>query len=479
MFVGRETELQEFQRLLRKKTSSLVTCQGRRRIGKSRFIRQCAADADLLLTFSGLPPRENQTKQDQLNEFAEQLALQTDAPRLHIDSWQVAFQLLASQLPKTGTVVLLLDEISWMGLGEPDFAGMLKNAWDDYFSRRPNLVLVLCGSVSSWIEKNILNNTGFVGRCSWQFHLGPLPLHHCSAFWGRAAKRVSAAEKLRLLAVTGGVPKYLEEIDPARTAEQNIADLCFNAGGLLFNEFEQVFSDIFSRKSANYRDICYALCDGARSVDEISQSLGRARGGSLSEALSDLEMSGFVSRDVPFVPSTGKARPREVRFRLSDNYLRFYLKYIEPIKSQILSGRRRKVDLETLDAWDTVIGLQFESLVLNSLESLLDVIQLSPSLVLNAGPYQQGKTLRQKGCQVDLMIRTKRTLYLFEIKFRNRIGVEVVEEMEEKIRRLKLPPTQSFRTGLIYQGELATELQSQDAFDYLVPAESLLKARTV
>ena len=113
------------------------------------------------------------------------------------------------------------------------------------------------------------------------------------------------------------------------------------------------------------------------------------------------------------------------------------------------------------------------------MESLLDVIQLSPSLVLNAGPYQQGKTLRQQGCQVDLMIRTKRTLYLFEIKFRNRIGIEVVEEMEEKIRRLKLPPTQSLRTGLIYQGELAPELLKQEAFDYLVPAESLLKAKTV
>ncbi len=137
MFVGRERELQEFRQLLRKKTSSLVTCQGRRRIGKSRFIRECAREADLLLSFSGLPPRDNQTKQDQLNAFAEQLASQTAAPKLRIESWAVAFQLLASQLPKSGTVVLLLDEISWMGLGEPDFSGLLKNAWDNYFSQRP------------------------------------------------------------------------------------------------------------------------------------------------------------------------------------------------------------------------------------------------------------------------------------------------------------------------------------------------------
>ncbi len=477
MFVGRERELQEFQQLLRKKTSSLVTCQGRRRIGKSRFIRECAREVDVLLSFSGLPPRENQTRQDQLDAFAEQLAAQTAAPKLRIESWAAAFQLLASQLPKSGTVIVLLDEISWMGQGEPDFPGLLKNAWDHFFSHRPRMVVVLCGSVSSWIEKNIVHNTGFVGRCSWQFHLGPLPLHHCSAFWGKSSGRVSSAEKLRLLAVTGGVPRYLEEIDPTRTAEQNIASLCFNSGGMLFHEFEQLFQDIFSRKSATYRSIVQTLADGSKSIDAISQALGRVRGGSLGEALSDLEMSGFVSRDVPFVPSTGESRPREVRYRIADNYLRFYLKYIDPVKDRIRKNRFRSVDLEMLDAWDTIVGLQFESLVLSSLESLLPCIRLSPNLVLNAGPFVQKATLRRKGCQIDLMIRTKRSLYLFEIKFRNRIGTEVADEMQEKIRRLKLPTTQSIRTGLIYQGELSAELMAVDAFDYLVPAESLLSVR--
>ncbi len=88
-------------------------------------------------------------------------------------------------------------------------------------------------------------------------------------------------------------------------------------------------------------------------------------------------------------------------------------------------------------------------------------------------------TLRREGCQIDLMIRTKRSLYLFEIKFRNRIGTEVADEMCEKIRKLKLPPTQSVRTGLIYQGELTHDLQHLDAFDYLVPAESLLIAKVL
>ncbi|MCW1884206.1 hypothetical protein OKA04_05650 [Luteolibacter flavescens] len=175
-YIGRQAERREFAELLKKKTASLVTCQGRRRIGKSRFIEECAAAADLFLSFIGLPPREGITKQEQLNSFSGHLAKQTAAPSVLLPDWPTAFQLLASQLPAKGSVVVLLDEISWMAIGDKDFAGHLKTAWDQLFSKVPGLTLVLCGSVSSWIEENILNSTGFVGRCSWQFHLKPLPL---------------------------------------------------------------------------------------------------------------------------------------------------------------------------------------------------------------------------------------------------------------------------------------------------------------
>jgi AAA+ ATPase superfamily predicted ATPase len=272
-YIGRSDERQEFRRLLGKKPASLVTCQGRRRIGKSRFINECAQEADHFLSFMGLPPRADISKQAQLEVFADQLAKQTPAPKLPLDAWPTAFQLLASQLPAKGSVVLLLDEISWMAAGDTDFAGHLKTAWDNHFSKRPQLIVVLCGSVSSWIEDNILNNTGFVGRCTWQFRLGPLLLPECVQFWGKRGQRISAAEKLRLLAVTGGVPRYLEEIQPSRTAEQNIADLCFNPAGMLFNEFDSIFHDIFTRKAASYREIVRTLVAGSRSVEQISDAL--------------------------------------------------------------------------------------------------------------------------------------------------------------------------------------------------------------
>ena len=248
MFFGRKLEMDELQRLLEKPRASLVICRGRRRIGKSTLIREFARHVSTFLTFEGLAPRRKMSNQHQLAAFGEQLAIQTDLPRINPESWPQAFQLMSSTIRNDSTVVLF-DEISWMGGYDADFPGHLKTAWDSLSAQHPNVILILCGSVSAWINDNILNNTGFVGRHSWDMVLEELPLFHCDRFWGKNADRISAAEKLKVLSVTGGVPKYLEEIDPTISAEENLKRLCFLREGILFREFDQIFSDIFVPKS--------------------------------------------------------------------------------------------------------------------------------------------------------------------------------------------------------------------------------------
>jgi hypothetical protein len=117
-------------------------------------------------------------------------------------------------------MIVLFDEISWMGSKDPDFLGKLKNAWDLYFKKNPKLIFILCGSVSSWIDKNILSHTGFLGRISYRLTLEELPLKDCNQFWSSAGGQISAYEKLKVLSITGGVPRYLEEIKPRMSAEK-------------------------------------------------------------------------------------------------------------------------------------------------------------------------------------------------------------------------------------------------------------------
>ena len=473
MFVGREEQLNDLAALLRKKTPSLVTCRGRRRIGKSTLIREFARKAARLLAIEGLPPRAGLSNRDQLRAFGQQLAQQTDIPDVELANWPQAFQLLASAVRNEWTVILL-DEVSWLGGFDPDFPGHLKTAWDTMFRKHPKLVLVLCGSVSAWITDNILNNTGFVGRDSWDILLEELPLHDCNRFWGKAGERISAAEKLNLLSVTGGVPKYLEELDPGISADENIRRLCFQREGILFREFDQIFSDVFGKRAEAYKTIVESLAHGSRTVSEISAALGKERSGHMSEYVQDLVLGGFLARDAVFDPKTGR-NTRTDKYRLRDNYSRFYLRYVAPRRDNIEKGLLRGLSLDQLPEWDTVLGLQFENLVLNNVPSLIRLLRLGRTPLLAAAPYSQQATARKKGCQIDLLMRTKHALYIVEIKHRKSLDLSVVDEVREKVLCLPFDRRLSIRTALVYEGTLDPRVEAEGYFDFLIPFAQLLQ----
>ena len=482
-FVGRNDQLAKLNGLWRRKKASLVVCVGRRRIGKSRLIQEFGCRyANQIIEFQGLPPRAGQTNADQLAHFSEKLAeiMGIEEP-VTLNNWSQAFAFLAQVVPRNKKMVVLLDEISWMGKHDNDFAGKLKDAWDTRFSRCTNLILVLCGSVSAWIDENILRNTGFVGRPTLRIHLPELPLHHCNQLVWPRDSQVSAMEKLRMLAVTGGVPRYLEELDPSRSSVENLQRLCFDPDGPLFrnqgslSEFELIFDEVFQARAAAYGKIVRSLAGGSKTLSEISDALGRTRGGNLSAYLRDLEMAGYVREEPHFAIGGGSGKVSH--FRLSDNYMRFYMKYIEPRRKAIAQGHCRVQTLEKLPGWDTLLGFQFENLVLNnqhSIESLLGI----EGQVLQGGPFRQTRTKRHKGCQVDLLLETEYSLYLCEIKLRRSIDGRVIDEVTEKMKRLSLPRRKKHLNRfpvLIYTGEIEPVVESTDFFHSRIDFATLLE----
>ena len=163
MFVGRKDILEDLESLWRKRTSSLIACRGRRRIGKSTLFREFARrSAEAYIEIEGLPPSEEKemTNQDEIDHFMDSLALATTCSVRKADRWLQAFAALDEQIDDTKRTVVLLDEISWMGRYDPLFPGVLWKAWETMFHRHEKLIVVICGSVSSWIQKNILGSTG-------------------------------------------------------------------------------------------------------------------------------------------------------------------------------------------------------------------------------------------------------------------------------------------------------------------------------
>jgi AAA+ ATPase superfamily predicted ATPase len=181
-FIGRKRELQLLEELFERNIASLAVVKGRRRIGKTRLIEEFAKKHKFI-ALSGLAPTEKITAQHQRDEFAKQMSRSLQVPYIPQNDWSDLFWFLADQTKKGG-VVILLDEISWMASKDPAFLGKLKTAWDKHFKKNPKLIMVLCGSVSSWIEKNILSSTGFVGRIDLVLSLEELSLTECNQFWG-------------------------------------------------------------------------------------------------------------------------------------------------------------------------------------------------------------------------------------------------------------------------------------------------------
>jgi uncharacterized protein len=473
-FIGRKRELTLLKNLTAKKSASLVVVQGRRRIGKSRLIEEFGKNYRFL-SFSSLPPRKSFTNDMQLNYFIKQFNEISQLPSVSVNDWYDLFLLLANET-KEGRVVILLDEISWMGSKDPNFLGKLKNAWDMKFKQNPELILILCGSVSSWIEKNILNSTGFMGRISLRLFLKELSLMECNEFFNEIGFRGSEFDKLKILSLTGGIPRYIEEIRSNLSAEANINELCFQPNGVLFREFNDIFSDLFSRKSNTYKEIIRSLINGKKEIKEISKEIGIANGGYLSECLFDLTLLGFIKRDYLWSINTSK-ESKLGHYRLSDNYLRFYLKNIDPYKSRIENNNFGKnFSLIHLPMWDSIMGLQFENLVLFNNHLLTDFLSITPMDIVNCNPFVQKKGVRKKGCQIDYLIQTRfNNLFVCEIKFsKNKINSEIINEVKEKISKLYLPKGYSFWPVLIHVNGVTDEVKNSEYFSHIIDFSEML-----
>ena len=435
-FIGRIVELTRLSDLFQLRQASLCVVKGRRRIGKSRLLSAFAKHFDNSYTFSGLAPEVNITAQDQRDEFARQLTT-VGVRGIKADDW---------------------------GDKDPTLLPKLKNAWDLYFTKNDQLILAI---------------TGYLGRISLEMDLEELPLRDCITFWDDAGCGISIFEKLKVLAVTGGVPRYLENINPRQSAEENIRRLCFSKNSILSNEFQKVFSDLYNKRSSVYEDIVRCLADGIADQDTICKKIGLQRSGNISTYLDDLTKAGFVSRDYTWSIKSG-VYSKLSQYRLKDNYSRFYLKYIQPNLINISLGNFQDTSMNDLPAWNSIMALQIENLILSNRHLIKQKLNIEPSDIVCDNPFFQRKTARQRGCQIDYMIQTKfNTLFICEIKYsKNVITTSVIDEVKEKIARLSIPKHFSYRCVLIHANKVNDGVEESGFFNDIIDFTQLVTDTT-
>lgn len=471
-FVGRENELQRLEDLAKSTRASLVVLKGRRRIGKSRLAEEFGKSR-LFLPFSGLAPAKGVTAQDQRDAFARTLALLFHLPPFTFTDWSDAFLHLSRHLTTKPTVILF-DEISWMGLKDPTFVSKLKVWWDLVLQNHPSIILILCGSISTWIDKNIINSTAFFGRVSLYLELSELSIAKSRELLNLQGFKGSDLDFFKILSVTGGVPWYLEQIQTHHSADENIKRLCFEKNGLLVHEFERIFNDLFSSRGEIYKRIITLLSQGMKDRLELQKIMAYPSSGTLSHHLKALEICGFVSKHPDWSLKTGSPG-KQTLYRLSDNYLRFYIHYIEPHLTKIEQGAFLDIPLSSLPGWESMLGFQLENLLLKNRALLYQAIGIHSQDIVVDNPYFQKATERKKGCQIDYLIQMRSNiLFVCEVKMRRReLGLEVIDAMKAKIASLSIPKGFGVSPVLFHLGPVSDALLSSRYFYRIIDIAEL------
>ncbi len=473
LFIGRKNELNHLETLYNKRIPGLVVAKGRRRIGKSRLIAEFTLQKKGIKfwNFSGLAPEIGMNDQNQRDYFARQLALMLKIPPLTFQDWSDAFEHLSMHL-NPGDIVLF-DEISWMGSKDPSFISKLKAWWD---KQKLPIMVVFCGSVSTWIEENILKSTAFFGRINLTITLEPLTIPESCSLLKAYGFKGSTYDIYTILSILGGIPWYLEQIALGLTAEELIKRLCFEKDGLLVLEFDRIFHDLFNGKGTTYKKILNALKNGMKTLAEIRKTIGFAHSGTLSDLVGHLITAGFVKKQSLWSFKTGKLLKQSL-YRICDPYMRFYLKLIEPQRNKIDSGGFQGVSLLQLPGFDAHIGLQIEYLLLQNHVLLLEAIGIPSSNIVSDGPYRQSKTTIQKGCQVDFLVQTHtKNLFVCEFKFKRReLGIDIIDDMKEKIKALKVPRGFATVPILFHIGGVTSSVATEGYFYRIVDINDFCK----
>ena len=406
--IGRSKEQNEIRGFLGSGKAEFVVVYGRRRVGKTYLVSEFFHDR-FSFHATGLSAGR---MAEQLSAFDVKLAeygLEIDGPS---KSWIEAFTRLKALLSRSnvtrdgehGRRIVFIDEMPWFDTPKSGFKAALEFFWNDWASRQSDLMLIVCGSATSWVAKNLLESKGgFYNRVTRIMDLQPLTPNECRNFFESKGITFTPEQLVECSMIFGGIPFYLDLLDRSKSLAQNVDDLCFG-GGQLHREFERVFSTLFKHPEA-YMKVVRAL--SGKRAGMTRKDLRKIRGfeGSrLTTVLDDLEKCGFVRRYRDFAKHT-----RDSLYQLVDPFTLFHLRFIEPGR---IDSWVKYVGSPGYNAW---CGIAFEMFCLNNIELIKGALGISG---IQTGVCAWRSKEHNPGAQIDLLIdRADNVVNVCEMKF--------------------------------------------------------------
>lgn len=405
--IGRVEEQQTLARIFASRKSEFVAVYGRRRVGKTFLVREYF-EGEMVFQTAGLA---HQSTSRQLKLFYEDLIewglpRQGNAPA----DWIEAFSMLRALLKASPRErkVLLLDELPWMDTPRSGFMAALEHFWNSWASARHDIVLIVCGSATSWMMDKLINNHGGLhNRLTQRIFLPPFTLRECEDFLRAKGFYFSRYDVAVCYMILGGIPYYLDMLDTRLSLAQNIDNLLFRDNGALVGEFNNLYSSLFAN-SEDYISIVRALSTKRVGLtrNEVIRATGIGSGSGLTTMLRNLEACGFIRAYRQYKAGRGE----DIVYQLIEFFTLFHFRFIWS-----LSMARQWEALQGKAEFFVWAGLSFELLVLR--HARLVKRKLSIEGVVSR-EYMWRCADEAGGAQVDLVIdRDDNTVNLCEMKF--------------------------------------------------------------
>lgn len=425
-FIDRDKERDFLEKEYNKNTASFVVIYGRRRIGKTSLLKEFIRDKKALF-FLATEESENENR----NEFKKAVSEYIDNPILsdaNIDDWEQLFKYLVEYNPAERKVIIM-DEFQYIGNSNHSFISVMQKIWDSLLSKE-NIMLILCGSLVNMMYSQTLSyDSPLYGRRTGQIKLQQIRFKYYNEFFEGFNER----QLIENYAVTGGVPKYIESLEPYEDIYDAIRNCVMSQESYLYEEpnflLEKEVQDVGS-----YFSIIKMIALGKERPSEIASAL-EIKSTNLPKYLNVLIDLDILEREVP-ATETNPEKSKMGLYKIKDNYIKFWFKFIYPYRTYI-----------EMDNTDFVMDKIKKSFVSNHAAFVYEDIcrkEYMNQLVANGTwdfvPTKIGRWWDRADTEIDILAvdENSNNIIFGECKFTNgKMNVDVYYDLLEKIKRVK------------------------------------------
>jgi len=421
MFVGRQREMSELDRLYKSDKFQCIVMYGRRRVGKTAIISEFIKGKEAIY-FTG---QETNAKDNleglshSIFTISSDFSSSTPVFANYKDALEAVFEMAQNK-----RIILAIDEYPYLAQSYRGISSLLQTYIDKY-KETSKLFIILCGSSLSFMENQVLGyKSPLYGRRTAQFRILPFDFAQTTKYF--AGSSFSHEDIALLYGVTGGIPLYLSLMDKNLTVEANIKKNFFSPSGYLFEEPGNLIKQE-CREPAQYNAIIKAIAGGASRLSEISGKVG-LESGLCSTYISKLISIGIVKKEYPF----REERSKRAIYVLDDGMFRFWYRFVPDNIALIGHGEADLAYEQVSPQISAYMGGVFEEICKQYLW-IQNIAKQTPFMFTDAGRWWGNNPKKKSECEIDIIAANKNDAIFAECKWTNeRVGTDIIDTLIER-----------------------------------------------